>query len=99
METARIDHCPSAMQDRLRRFAADAIAADNSTISEKRKEFMTSPISQPIQKLILRTLSLSLLSSLIIATPLLVAQKSAHDAATHGAPAPPELVKKVREGT
>jgi len=59
---------------------------------------MTTSISQPIQKLILRSLSLALLNSLMVATPELVAQKSTHNAAAHD-PAPPELVTKVREGT
>jgi hypothetical protein len=62
---------------------------------------MTPPISQFLQKSILRTLSLGLLSSLIIATPLL-AQKPAHHAAAHqdsSATSSATLVQLVREGT
>jgi hypothetical protein len=58
---------------------------------------MTTPISHPPQKSILRTFSLVLLS-LAVATPLLVAQRA------HNHAAPPDstsekLVKQVREGT
>jgi hypothetical protein len=59
---------------------------------------MTMPISQLIQKSMLRALTLGLLSSLIIATPLLAAEKPAHHAA-HDAPAPATLVQAVRNGT
>jgi hypothetical protein len=60
---------------------------------------MTMPISQPLQKSILRTLSLTLLSSVIMSTPLLVAQKPAHTMENHQATAPADLVRLVREGT
>lgn len=55
---------------------------------------MTTPISRPI----FRTTSLALLSSLMIATPLLVAQKAAHNATAH-ADSSATLVQLVREGT
>ena len=67
---------------------------------------MTMPVSQIIQKSVLRnllrnvprTLSLGLLGSLIVATPLLAAEKPAHPAA-HDAPASAALVQAVRNGT
>jgi len=67
---------------------------------------MTMPISQLVRKSILRnmlrnmlrTLSLGLLGSLIMATPLLAAEKPAHPAA-HDAPASAALVQAVRNGT
>jgi hypothetical protein len=67
---------------------------------------MTMPVSQLIQKSVLRnllrnvlrTLSLGLLGSLIVATPLLAAEKPAHPAA-HDAPASAALVQAVRNGT
>ena len=66
----------------------------------KRKgKSMTMPISQLIQKSISRTLSLALFSSLIVATPLLAAEKPAHHMAAHEAPAPATLVEAVRNGT
>jgi hypothetical protein len=60
---------------------------------------MTTPISQLIQKSMLRTLSLGLLNSLILATPLLAAEKSSHHAAAHPASSSAALVQLVREGT
>jgi hypothetical protein len=60
---------------------------------------MTSPISQLLQKSILRTLNLILLNSLIIATPLL-AQKPSHNAHQDAsASTSATLVQLVREGT
>jgi len=67
---------------------------------------MTMPVSQIIQKSVLRnllrnvprTLSLGLLGSLIVATPLLAAEKPAHPAA-HDASASAALVQAVRNGT
>lgn len=59
---------------------------------------MTMPISQLIQKSTLRVLTLGLLSSLIIATPLFAAEKPAHHTA-HEAPASATLVQAVRAGT
>ncbi|MFY9791179.1 MAG: hypothetical protein WAJ99_08330 [Candidatus Sulfotelmatobacter sp.] len=60
---------------------------------------MTAPISQLIQKSILRTLSLGLLNSLIIASPLLAAQESSSHAGGHQASSSANLVQLVREGT
>ncbi|MGB0005681.1 MAG: hypothetical protein WA474_04960 [Candidatus Sulfotelmatobacter sp.] len=60
---------------------------------------MTAPISQLIQKSILRTLSLGLLNSLIIASPLLAAQESSSHAGAHQASSSANLVQLVREGT
>jgi hypothetical protein len=59
---------------------------------------MTTPISQLTQKAMLRTLTLALLSSLIIATPVLAAEKPSNHAAAHQ-PTSDSLVKLVREGT
>jgi hypothetical protein len=63
---------------------------------------MTMPISQLIQKSMSRNMSriltLGLLSSLILATPLFAAEKPTHHAA-HDAPAPATLVTAVRNGT
>jgi len=56
---------------------------------------MTTPVCQLIQRSMLQTLSLALLLSLIIATPLLAAEKPSSHAAVHQA----SLVKLVREGT
>jgi hypothetical protein len=58
---------------------------------------MTTPISHPPQKSILRTFSLVLLS-LAVATPLLVAQR-AHNHAALPDSTSEKLVKQVREGT
>jgi hypothetical protein len=55
-------------------------------------------VSQFIQKSMLRTLTLALLSSLMIATPLLTAQKASSHAAAHQ-PSFAPLVNLVREGT
>jgi hypothetical protein len=60
---------------------------------------MTTPISQLVQKSILRTLSFGLLNSLILATPLLAAQASSNHATSHQASASAKLVQLVREGT
>jgi hypothetical protein len=63
---------------------------------------MTMPISQLIQKSMSRNMSrmltLGLLSSLILATPLFAAEKPVHHA-SHDAPAPATLVTAVRNGT
>ena len=59
---------------------------------------MTTPISQLLQKSILRTLSLTLLS-LILATPLLIAQKTSPNAAAQKDSSSATLVQQVREGT
>ncbi len=59
---------------------------------------MMTPISHLLQKSILRTFSLALLSSLVVSTPLLVAQK-AHDHAAHPDSTSEKLVQKVRQGT
>jgi hypothetical protein len=58
---------------------------------------MTTPISHPLQKSILRTLSLAVLS-VAVATPLLVAQR-AHNHAALPDSSSEKLVKQVREGT
>ncbi len=60
---------------------------------------MMMPISQLIQKSLLRILTLALLSSLVVATPLLAAEKPAHHSAAHEAPASGTLVEAVRNGT
>jgi len=64
---------------------------------------MTTPISQLIQKLLLRNflraLTWALLSSLTIVTPLLAAQKPSHHPDAHQASAPATLVQLVRAGT
>jgi hypothetical protein len=60
---------------------------------------MMTPISQLIQKSILRTLTLASLSSLILATPMLAAEKPAHHMAAHEASAPATLVQLVKAGT
>ena len=60
---------------------------------------MTAPISQLILKSTIRTLSLALLSSLIIATPLLASEKASDHAAAHQASSQGSLVKLVRAGT
>ncbi len=57
------------------------------------------PISQLFQKSIVRTLSMVLLNSLIIATPLVAAEKPAHHADAHEASSSATLVELVREGT
>jgi hypothetical protein len=81
------------MQDWRSRVAAETIAAEISR-TIKGKKLMTTPISRFLQK----TLSLSLLSGLIVATPLF-AQKPAQHSASREDPAPPALVRLVREGT
>ena len=61
---------------------------------------MKTPTSQLIQKSILRTLSLGLLlNSLIIASPLLVAEEASSHAGGHQASSAAKLVQHVREGT
>jgi hypothetical protein len=55
--------------------------------------------NQPIQKSIFRALSMTLLNGLLIATPLLTAQKAAHHATASQDPAGSQLVQAVREGT
>ncbi|HEV3308246.1 MAG TPA: hypothetical protein VGZ91_17530 [Candidatus Sulfotelmatobacter sp.] len=64
---------------------------------------MTIQISQLTQKSmlrnLLRTLTLALLGSLIMATPLLAAEKPSQHAAAHQDSAPAGLVQLVREGT
>jgi hypothetical protein len=63
---------------------------------------MTTPISQLMQKAMLRnllcTLSLAAFSSLMITSPLFAAEKPSHNAAAHQAPSA-SLVQLVREGT
>src|SRR5271154_4994303 len=59
---------------------------------------MKTPTSQIIQKLIVRTLTLGLLSSLIIGTPLLAAEEHSNHADSQ-APFSAKLVQLVREGT
>ena len=59
---------------------------------------MKMPTSQLLQKSMSRILTLGLLSSLILATPLFAADKPAHHTA-HDAPAPATLVTAVRNGT
>jgi hypothetical protein len=81
------------MQDWRSRVTAETIAAEISR-TIKGKKLMTTPISRFLQK----TLSLSLLSGLIVATPLF-AQKPAQHSASREDPAPPALVRLVREGT
>ena len=58
---------------------------------------MMTPISHPLQKSILRTFSLTLLS-IAVATPMLVAQK-AHNHAAQPDATSEKLVQKVRQGT
>ncbi len=58
---------------------------------------MTSPTSQLMQKLMLRSLSLVLLNSIMIATPMLAAEKPSHHMAQAASSA--TLVQQVREGT
>ncbi len=60
---------------------------------------MTTPVSQLLQKTILRTLSLGLLNSIIMAAPLLAAQESSNHASSHQAASSTRLVQLVREGT
>src|SRR5580658_10543892 len=61
---------------------------------------MTTPISQLIQKSILRTLGLGLLlNSLIIAAPPLTAEEPSNHAGGHQASSSAKLVQLVREGT
>jgi hypothetical protein len=60
---------------------------------------MMTPISQLIQKSILRTLTIASLCSLIVATPVLAAEKPVHHMAAHDAPAPATLVQLVKAGT
>jgi hypothetical protein len=70
---------------------------------------MTTPISHLLRNsilrtsilrtLILRTTSLALLCSLMMATPLLVAQKAAHNATAHPDSSSATLLQLVREGT
>jgi hypothetical protein len=72
----------------------------------QRKNFMTMPISQLVQKSILRNMSrnmlriltLGLLSSFMISTPLFAAEKPAHSAAAHK-DSSAALVQAVRAGT
>ncbi len=56
------------------------------------------PISHLLQKSILRILSLTLLNSLVLAAPLLVAQED-HNPADHSDSSSAKLVQLVREGT
>lgn len=60
---------------------------------------MTTPVSQLLQKTILRTLSLGLLNSIIMAAPMLAAQESSSHASSHQAASSTRLVQLVREGT
>ncbi len=60
---------------------------------------MTTPISKLIHKSITRTLSLVLLQSLIVAAPVLAADKNAHPMSTHEPATSATLVLAVREGT
>ena len=79
----------------------DAIAADNFNDEfndeHPKEKNMTTPISH-LQKSTLRTFSLALLSSLVFATPLLVAQK-AHNHSAQPDTTSEKLVQKVRQGT
>jgi hypothetical protein len=59
---------------------------------------MKTPVSQCIRKSILSTLSLTLLSSVAITTPLLAADKTQH-ATAHSAASPAALVQAVRDAT
>lgn len=59
---------------------------------------MTTPISHLLRNSILRSTSLALLGSLMMATPLLVAQKAAHNETAHP-DSSATLVQLVREGT
>jgi hypothetical protein len=72
------------------------------SIDIEKEKLMTIQISQLTQKSmlrnLLRTLTLALLSSLIMATPLLAAEKPSQHAAAHEASSP-GLVQLVREGT
>jgi hypothetical protein len=60
---------------------------------------MTVPTSTPIRKFITRTLSLALLHSMIVAAPLLAADKTNHHMAAHEQTASSTLVQAVRNGT
>ena len=60
---------------------------------------MTTPLFQLIQRSRLAILSLALLLSLTIATPLLAAEKPSNHAAGHQDSSQASLVKLVREGT
>jgi hypothetical protein len=60
---------------------------------------MTAPVSQLIPRSMLPTLSLALLLSLIMAMPLLAAEKPSNHAAVHPDSSQASLVKLVREGT
>ena len=55
------------------------------------------PIAHLFQKSIVRTLSLGLLNTLIIATPLVAAEKPAHHADAHEATPSASLVQLVRD--
>ena len=61
------------------------------------------PISQPLQKSILRILNLTLLNSLVLAAPMLVAPllvaQEDHNPADHSDSSSAKLVQLVREGT
>lgn len=98
-EAARIDRHPAYAQDGPARPAAEKDAADNFNEMHKGKT-MTTPISKLIQKLlVLRTVSVALLSTLMIATPLLAAEKPTHHAAVQPDTSSTSLVQLVREGT
>jgi hypothetical protein len=58
---------------------------------------MTSPIRSLFQSSIIKTVRLTLLSSLVISTPLLYAQKSHH--ANHAQATSPSVMQQVREAT
>jgi hypothetical protein len=60
---------------------------------------MTAPISHLIQRSVSRTVSLVLLNCLIIAAPLLAAEKPSNHADAHQASSQGSLVKLVRQGT
>ncbi len=60
---------------------------------------MMTPLSTITRKSITRMLSLALLHSLIVAAPLLAADKHAHSMSAHESDSPDTLVKAVREGT
>jgi hypothetical protein len=82
-------------------------AADNFKEMHKGKTIMTTPISKLTRKMMLRTtsgtmlrtLNLALLSTLIVATPLLAAEKPSHHPDTQPESYSPALVQEVREGT
>src|SRR5271154_2317518 len=90
----------SLRERKQRRFENQIGTYNDRNINDQntKEKLMTMPVSQLIQKSMLRILTVALLSSLVIATPLLAAEKPAHHT-THEAPAPATLVTAVRNGT